>query len=194
MPLNLLKHKSYHVNKEENIARVRRDEQAAAESEKQKVNNHKAFRRASKMETLRANRGIHKTSPVTQSKKYSTTSHTEETTMALFNKNGSSQSLRSAKNSSFLKGTNSIDTKQGDRLQAQYPNSSVVSLLHKPKSETKLAEKKRRNLSDAKRLDELVKRDLDPLNIMKRGVEKTEQIEKREKRQREYSTGNDRKH
>lgn len=56
MPLNLLKHKSYHVGNTKNLERVRRDEERAAAEREEKLK----IQRAVNIQRLRERRGVDK--------------------------------------------------------------------------------------------------------------------------------------
>lgn len=58
MPLNILKHKSYHVTRSENLERVRRDEEIAAKKIQETKKIEKASQRASQIAALRQRQGI----------------------------------------------------------------------------------------------------------------------------------------
>lgn len=198
MPLKLLKHKSYHVAKEENIARVRRDEQQARESEISQKNQQKAFQRASKIEQLRKTRGIKPSSdlgldshlsqyPKTSTEQDSTASGTTSGIGLINMASNNSNSCSTFGYNDFIK------SKDTQSLHApinsfKYPNSSEKPIPFQPNKGKRQIKKEPKRVRDPKILDELVKRELDPLNLILTGVQKTQQFERKEKRKREYQT------
>lgn len=197
MPLKLLKHKSYHVAKEENIARVRRDEQHARESEINQKNQQKAFQRASKIEQLRKTRGIIPSSdsgldshlsqdPETSTKQDSTTSGTTSE-IGLINIASNNSNSCSTFYNEFIKPK---DTQflHASTNSFKYPTSFEKPIPFQPNKGKGQIKKEPRRVRDPKILDELVKRELDPLNLILTGVQKTQQFERKEKRKRDYQT------
>lgn len=58
MPLNLLKHKSYHVYKSKNVDRVKRDEAEAKKKTDEIEASQKSLERKNRMAQLRERRGL----------------------------------------------------------------------------------------------------------------------------------------
>lgn len=153
MPLNLLKHKSYHVGNAKNLERVRRDEEKAEAERAEKLK----LQRASNIQRLRERRGVDTKQPNSKSvnetqKRDIETS--DKTIHAIIDRPKASRSIdaettkRKSKNDNYF------------RFKDLNPE-----------------EKRKRLKID----DEAVKQRLDPLADIIKGVEETTRYERRKK-------------
>lgn len=192
MPLNILKHKSYHVSRADNLERVRRDEEAAAKKEEEQRKRERAAKRASQIEALRRQKGLLKDhhgesfDNKERDRDPVTVEHTKE---YLKNEKGEHDTL------------SSINTQTTRHLpyassrSLSYNSGSVMANLYKQPTGGNSGERNTKipgtdpksygpPPSMRKKSDTLVKQEMDPMALMLQGVEKTKRYEQKEKRRR----------
>lgn len=179
MPLNLLKHKSYHVSRAENLERVRKDEAAAAK----KLQEDRQVQRANQIAELRQRKGIEAGSRQTR--------EIEKTGDAF----GAFRSLEDGKlaESAKSKPADKRDARPYEQSRVlEYTSGSVMSSLYAQssgdRSRTRSSTRKGGRVSKSqhdrgppmsarKKDDARVKSDMDPLAAILKGVEMTRRFE-----------------